>query len=133
MSSDERIRRSDLEAHDWVVRLPIREVVRELVAILGAPTVAVIGGVKEARAVQQWMEDRIPQRPHVLRFALQLAAMLTNEADEEFAKAWFHASNPRLGDRIPTLILRDIPLEEAQGDMLRAARAFAGRSTGAEG
>src|SRR5215469_11497833 len=103
MSSGERLKRSDLEAHDWVVGLTIHEVVRELAAILGATTVAVIGGVKEARAVQQWMEDRIPQRPHVLRFALQLAAMLTNAADEEFARAWFHASNPRLADRIPML------------------------------
>lgn len=131
MSSEERLKRSDLDAHDWVVGLPIHEVVRELAAILGAPTVAVIGGVKEARAVQQWMEDRLPQRPHVLRFALQLAAMLTNAADEEFAKAWFHAPNPRLDDRIPMLILRDIPLEESQSEMLRAARAFAARDEGA--
>ena len=43
--------RSDFEAHDYAVGLPIRQVVRELVEILGSTTVAVIGGVKETRAV----------------------------------------------------------------------------------
>jgi hypothetical protein len=127
MRDQERLKRSDLEAHDWVTGLTIHEVVRELTDILGATTVAVIGGVKEARAVQQWMEDRVPQQPHVLRFALQLAAMLTNNTDREFAKAWFHSPNPRLEDRIPMLILRDVPLEQSQGEMLRAARAFSAR------
>ena len=77
--------RSDFDAHDYVVSLPIREVVRELVQILGSTTVAAIGGVKETRAVQQWTVDREPQRPHVLRFALQLALMLTGHADREFS------------------------------------------------
>lgn len=95
---------------------------------MGVPTVAVIGGVKESRAVLQWATDREPQRPHVLRFALQIAAMLSNAADKEFAKAWFHSPNPRLGDRVPMFILRDVPLEEAQGEMLDAARAFASRA-----
>ena len=128
MSSDERLIRTDLKAHDWVNGLTIQEVVRELVAMLDVPTVAVIGGVKEARAVQQWMTDREPQRPHVLRFALQVAAMLSNAADREFAKAWFHSPNPRLDDRVPMFILRDVPLEKVQGSMLEAARAFARRN-----
>ena len=119
--------RSDVEAHDWVVGLTIHEVVRELVDILDAPTVAIIGGVKEARAVQEWMTDRDPQRPHVLRFALQIAAMLSDATDREFAKSWFHSPNPRLEDRVPMFILRDVPLEKAQGIMLEAARSFAGR------
>lgn len=128
MSESPRLKRTDINAHDWVTGLTIQEAVRELAAILGATTVAVIGGVKEARAVQQWMTDREPQRPHVLRFALQLATMLSDGADREFAKAWFHAANPRLDDRIPMIMLRDLPLEEVQGSMLRAARAFAARN-----
>ncbi len=104
---------------------PIAEVVGELVAILGATTVAVVGGVKETRAVQQWCEGRTPQREHVLRFALQLARMLTSHADREFAVAWFHGSNPHIGDGVPMLLLRSAPLSEIQGPLLRAARAFA--------
>jgi len=121
------MRRSDLDSHEWVVGLSIHEVVRELAAILDATTVAVIGGVKEARAVQQWMTDRVPQRPQVLRFALQLASMLANTADHQIAKAWFHSPNPRLGDRIPMFMLRDLPLEKSHSEMMQAARAFAAR------
>jgi hypothetical protein len=91
---DDGAMRSDIEAHEYVVGLPIGDVVGELVELLGATTVAVIGGVKETRAVQQWMIDREPQRPHVLRFALQIAVMLARRADREFARAWFHAANP---------------------------------------
>jgi hypothetical protein len=133
MSAEERLKRSDFEAHDWVVGLTIHQVVRELTQLLDATTVAIIGNVKESRAVQQWMVDREPQRPHVLRFALQLAAMLTDAADRELAKAWFHAPNPRLGDRIPMFMLRDLPLEEAQSSMLQAARAFAARRDASAG
>jgi hypothetical protein len=125
--------RSDFDAHDYVIGLPIRQVVRELVEILGSTTVAVIGGVKETRAVAQWMSDREPQRPHVLRFALQIALMLTSRQDREFAQAWFHAANPRLSDRIPMLLLRDLSLDEVQHPLLSAARAFATRGEKATG
>jgi hypothetical protein len=118
---------SDLEAHDRAMELPTREVVRELVDLLGATTVAVIGGVTETRAVQQWMVDREPQRPHVLRFALQLSLMLASRRDKQITQAWFHGSNPRLGDRSPMLLLRSKDLSELQGPMLDAARAFARR------
>jgi hypothetical protein len=125
--------RSDIEAHEYVVGLPIGDVVGELVELLGATTVAVIGGVKETRAVQQWMIDREPQRPHVLRFALQIAVMLARRADREFARAWFHAANPRLDDRIPMILLRDLPLDDVQRPLLNAARAFATRGEQATG
>jgi hypothetical protein len=120
--------RTDLGAHNHAMALPIAEVVRELVDLLGATTVAVIGGVKETRAVQQWMGEREPQRPHVLRFALQLGAMIAGQADREVAQAWFHGSNPGLNDEVPMLMLRKQPLSEIQGTLLAAAREFAQRT-----
>jgi len=83
---------------------------------------------KETRAVAQWLEEREPQRPHVLRFALQLATMIAGSEDAEIARAWFHGSNPHLADEVPTLLLRRAPLSEVQGPLLGAARAFAKRS-----
>jgi hypothetical protein len=121
----ERPIQDDRIAHQHAMSAPISEVVQQLVDILGAPTVAVIGNVKETRAVQQWCEGREPQRQHVLRFALQLAYMLTSSADREFAVAWFHGSNPHVGDEVPMLLLRTAPLAEIQAPLLRAARAFA--------
>jgi hypothetical protein len=111
------------------MELPIRDVVVELVDLLGATTVAVIGGVSETRAVAQWMASREPQRPHVLRFALQLALMISSRADRRIAQAWFHGTNPRLGDRSPMMLLRSDRLDESQAELLVAARSFAGRAT----
>ena len=109
------------------MEIPIEEVVRELVALLGATTVAVIGGVKETRAVTQWLEGRAPQRPHVLRFALQLGSMIATHADREIARAWFHGSNPQLGDATPMMLLRDGELQDIHGRLLAATRSFADR------
>ena len=107
--------------------LSIHGVVRELTELLGATTVAVIGGVTETRAVHQWMDDRVPQRTHVLRFALQIATMIASVAERDVARAWFHGSNPRLGDRSPMFMLRDQKLAEIQFELLGAARAFVKR------
>ncbi len=67
----------------------------------GASTVAVIGGVNETRAVQQWMSEREPQRQDALRFALQLATMIATSGNPERARAWFAGSNPHLDDKCP--------------------------------
>ena len=45
--------RADLDAPDYVVCLPIRDVVRELVQVPGSTTGAAIGGVEKRRTVQQ--------------------------------------------------------------------------------
>ena len=119
---------TDFDAHDHAMATPIRRVVAELVELLGATTVAAIGGVTETRAVAQWMVDRDPQRPHVLRFTLQIASMIAARADHEIMRAWFHGSNPRLDDRSPIQLLRNEPLHEIQGALLSASRAFARRA-----
>ena len=116
---------SDLDAHDWAMAIPIGEVVEKLVELLGSTTVAVIGGVKETRAVQQWTTGREPQRPHTLRFALQIGVMISTVAQRKVVQAWFHGGNPRLDDRVPMFMLRDEPLDEVQSPLLAAARAFA--------
>lgn len=112
-------------AHAHAMRAPIAEVVAELVDLLGATTVAAIGGVSETRAVNQWVEGREPQRAHALRFALQVARMLTATADREIVRAWFQGSNPHLDDAVPAVLLRNRPLNEIQSQLMSAARAFA--------
>jgi hypothetical protein len=114
------------EAHNEAMTLPMGTVVKNLSDLLGATTVAAIGGVQETRAVQHWIAgEREPQRPHVLRFALQLALMICSLESRDMAKAWFHGSNPHLDDRIPIAMLRDQPLEVVQVPLMVAARAFA--------
>lgn len=119
--------KSDFDAHEHAMGMPISYVVTELADLLGANAVAMVGCVAETRAVAQWMSGREPQRPHVLRFALQIANMIATATDREVARAWFNGSNPHLGDRVPLLMLRDEPLHEIQGPLLQAARVFADR------
>jgi hypothetical protein len=117
------------EAHNEAMALPLAAVVAQLVDLLGATTVATIGGVRETRAVQQWIaSEREPQRSHVLRFALQLALMISSLANREMAGAWFHGSNPHLDDEVPIVLLRDRPLETIQVPLMAAVRSFAARS-----
>jgi hypothetical protein len=116
------------DAHIQAMSLPISEIVAHLLELLDATTIAVIAGVAETRAVHGWLGGREPQRPQVLRFALQLAAMIANAGEAEFCKAWFHGSNPHLNDRVPMIMLRDQPLAETQRDLLSAARIFAARA-----
>jgi hypothetical protein len=116
-----------VEAHERAMSLPIEEVVKELVHLLGATTVALIGGVSETRAVAQWMSGRAPQRPNVLRFTLQVASMIADVADPEVVRSWFHGSNPHLHDRTPAFVLRDEPLHKVQAEIVAAARSFAER------
>ncbi|MGB6520939.1 MAG: hypothetical protein WBE83_04135 [Candidatus Cybelea sp.] len=117
------------EAHNDAMGLPMEDVIRRLVDLLGATTVAAIGNVKETRAVTQWLSgEREPQRPHALRFALQLALMISNHTTRDIARAWFHGSNPHLEDRSPLALLRDDPLEEAQAPLIRALRTFSDRN-----
>lgn len=116
---------NDILAHEYAMNLPIATVVAELVARLGLTTVASIGGVRETRAVQQWVDGyREPQRGHVLRFGLQLIVMVAGADGRETLDAWLHGSNPRLDDAAPLTLLRDEPLESVQGRLLAAARAF---------
>ena len=119
--------RSDVNAHNHAISTPIRQVVRELIDLVGATTVAALTGVKETRAVQQWMVDREPQRPHVLRFALQLLSMIVATKDSATAQAWLHGANPALDGQTPITLFRTRPLEEIQRPLLSAARAFASR------
>jgi len=95
----------DRDSHARAMSLPIAEAVGELVEMLGLSLVAVIGGLSETRAVQQWTTGREPQRPQVLRFAFQLALMITEGEDGSVARSWFQGSNPLLGDRSPALML----------------------------
>lgn len=114
----------EIRAHEYAIASDIRTVVRELVDALGATMVAAIGGVSETRAVKQWMTDREPQRPHALRFALQLAWVICEKGDRNTARAWFQALNPHLNDAVPLLLLRERPLPDIQGPLMSAARAF---------
>src|SRR5215469_5201767 len=118
---------NDVDSYNHAISAPLKQVVQDLIDLLGPTVVATIGGVNETRAVMQWLKGRKPQRPHVLRFTLQLARMIAIKEDITMIRAWFQGTNPGLEDRSPALLLRSLPLEEIQGPLMAAARSFAGR------
>ena len=109
--------------------LDIKDVVARLVDILGLSLVATLAGVSETRAVSQWTTGREPQQPQLLRFALQIALMITLPNDGAVTRAWFQGSNPHLDDRSPAEMMRTMDLSEIQGPLVGAARAFAARTS----
>src|SRR5579863_6152788 len=118
---------NDVDSYNHAIAAPLKQVVQELIDLLGPTLVATIGGVNETRAVMQWIKGRKPQRPQVLRFSLQLARMISIKEDGAMIRAWFQGANPGLDDRSPALLLRSLPLEEIQGPLMAAARSFEGR------
>ena len=68
--------RPDLAAHRRAIQAPFPAIVKELAEILGKKLTAYIGGVKDTRVVERWMEDGVePYRDadRRIRLAYQIA------------------------------------------------------------
>ena len=120
--------RRELRAHERAMREPFDVVIKQLRELLTPRLVAYLAGVRETRAVHQWadgtrdvksgeVEDR-------LRFALQVAFLLTEHDAARVVQAWFQGLNPHLDDRSPARLLREGELDEVGPLVLAAARAF---------
>lgn len=107
---------------------PIDEVVAELRHLLGARLVAFVAGVKETRAVHEWIDGERSvgndERERRLRTALQVALLLGQRDDPPVIQAWFQGLNPQLDDHSPAMLLREGNIDEVGREVLRAARAF---------
>lgn len=119
--------RFGLEAHVNAQKWPLIKVIEELREILGARLVAYLGGVKETRAVTDWITEKhrpsseaVEQR---LRDAYQIAALLAEVEGKGVVQTWFMGMNPQLDDRSPARLLREGG-PEAGTEVLGAARAF---------
>ncbi|ALU41378.1 hypothetical protein AS188_15935 (plasmid) [Kocuria flava] len=128
MSTAPMAPRANLQAHRDSHRWPLPQVVEGLREILGARLVAYLGGVKETRAVRQWIEgtrepgsEAVKQR---LRDAYYIAALLAEREAPGVVQAWFAGMNPQLGDRAPARLLREGDPEQTVAEVTAAARAF---------
>lgn len=118
--------RPDVLAFQDALRYSTPQVVGELVATLGRKLTAYVGGVKDTRALERWMEggqiygDIEPR----LRLAFQVVRILSHSEPNSVVQAWFMGMNPELGDRSPIRLLREERLEKCGPEILAAARAF---------
>lgn len=116
----------DVLAYHDALRYSTAQVVVELVETLGRKLTAYLGGVKDTRAVDRWMDGgqiygEVEPR---LRVAFQLVRMLSHCEPNSVVQAWFMGMNPELGDRSPIRLLCEERLEKCGPEVLAAARAF---------
>jgi hypothetical protein len=118
--------RPDLAAHREALRLPIPEIVKQLVGLIGRKLTAYVGGVRDVRAVDRWMNgsELYGDAEQRLRFAFQLVRMLAEREDPTVIQSWLTGLNPELGDRVPLRLMRENDLETVAPEVMGAARAF---------
>lgn len=119
--------RPDLAAHRRAVQASFPEIVTELVQILGKKLTAYIGGVKDTRVVERWMQGGIePYRDadSRIRLAYQIARTLSDHEPARVVQAWLTGLNPELQDRTPIRLLKEEDVEKVGPELLNAMRAF---------
>lgn len=105
-------------------RMPIEDVVRDLVDVLGTHMVAVIGGGASTRAVRAWRDGEYePRGKDALRLALRVADILATREKKDVIRAWFGGLNHLLNDENPALVISKRS-GSASRSVLIAARAF---------
>jgi hypothetical protein len=118
--------RPDLEAHRKATNAEFPEIVEGLVSLIGRKLTAYIASVKDARAINRWLENAVPQKDvqQRLRLAYHVVAMLSKCDSAPVVQAWLIGLNPELDDQVPIRLLREGDLESDGRRVLGAARAF---------
>ena len=118
--------RSDLFAHREALRLPASKLVEKLVEIVGRRLTAYIGGVKDTRAVDRWIDggEIYGGAESRLRFAFQVVRTLSEYDSPAVVQAWLTGVNPELGDRVPVRLMCENDIDGVAPAILSAARAF---------
>ena len=111
--------RPDLAAHRRAVQASFAEIVAELVQILGKKLTAYIGGVKDTRVIERWMQGGTAPYRDVdprIRLAYQIAKTLSEHDSARVSfQAWFTGLNhPRLQDRAPIRLLKEEEVRESR-------------------
>jgi len=119
--------RPDLAAHRRAIQAPFVEIVRELAEILGKKLTAYIGGVKDTRVIDRWIQGGIePYRDadRRIKLAYQIARTLSEHDSTRVVQAWFTGLNPELQDRSPIRLLKEEDIDKVGPELLNAMRAF---------
>ena len=106
--------------------LPLPELVQKLSSIIGKKLTAYVIGAKDTRAVERLIEDELLSNDSEqrLRFAYQIATILSAYDSPAIAQAWLMGLNPELGDRVPISLIREDNLEQLAPLILDAARQY---------
>jgi len=119
--------RPDLASHRRAIHASFAEIVEELAQILGKKLTAYVGGVKDTRVVERWMQGGVdPYRDadRRIRLTYQIAKTLSEHESNSVVQAWFIGLNPELQDRTPIRLLKEQDIEKVGPELLNAMRAF---------
>jgi hypothetical protein len=118
--------RPGLEAHRESLTLDFPVLVERLVKLIGRKLTAYVGGVKDTRAVDRWLQgsEAYGQAEQRLRLTYQIVRTLSDHDSSKVVQAWLMGVNPELGDRVPIRLLREGDLALIGAEVLAAARAF---------
>ena len=116
----------DLAGHREALRLPMPEIVEQLVGLIGRKLTASVGGVWNVRAVDRWTDgsELCGDAYQRLRFAFQLVRMLAEKEDFTVIQSWLTGLNPELAHRVPLRLMRENDLEKVAPEIMGTARAF---------
>lgn len=118
--------RPDLASHRVAASAAFPSIVEKLVAIIGRKLTSYVAGIKDARAIDRWLQNATPQKdvePR-LRLTYQIVAMLAAFDSHAVVQAWLIGLNPELDDAVPINLLREGDIAKDGKRVLDAARAF---------
>src|SRR5579875_1927344 len=86
-------------------------------------------GVRDARTVRRWRDDRVEPRDHEEQARLQLlfriaCAITLTYGRPSVATSFLRSANPQLDDESPLVLLASRPVDQVQRRLLAATRAF---------
>ena len=86
-------------------------------------------GVRDARTIRRWRDERMEPRDHEEQARLQLLfrivyAIVLTYGRAGVATGFLRSANPQLDDQAPLVLLAREPVDEVQRRLLAATRAF---------
>src|SRR4029077_17259692 len=98
---DPRVESLEAQVYAKYVSLSFRELVTELVGIIGKKLTAYVASVKDVRTVDHWMTGTEPYKgPDTrLRTAYHVAMLIRSRHKPQVVQSWFMGLNPDLEDR----------------------------------
>jgi hypothetical protein len=104
------------------------EQARRLVESIGVRYTTAAVGLKDARTVRKWCEERANPREHDVARRLAVLYRVVRALETIYspavAAAFLRSSNPQLDEEAPLVVLAGQPVDLAERSVLAAAKAF---------
>lgn len=117
----------DIALEREVVLRQIPELAEYLQAHLGQRLTAYLAGIKDAKAVGQWIQGRAEPSAIArerLRAGYHAAVVLSDAFGDRAAQGWFFGANSALDDRAPAAVLREAGTPDEIARIAPLAKAF---------